>query len=218
MFFPSSKVRTFFSKKIDRPFGSDKAGEIEYECCEIMRFLSDCCMGSPNAIDLLFVDPKHVLYCSKEFHELRKKRSHFLTKQCISKYFSKIKSKIQKAKEIAERNRTMTEWDTQNQASFLKHLYYAFFRIFEVKRVLIGEDPLVRLEEDSNERQYIMKIRELAKEENDFDKNRFNPSLFLKEADALFLEISILKAKSSRPLDVDLSLLAPLILQPVKVR
>ena len=96
-----------------------------------------------------------------------------------------------------------------DKVSSLKRLYHAFFRMFEVKRVLIGEDPLVRLETDSVERQHLMRIRNFV-EENSSGDEQFDAAYMLEDAYAQLLEIKSLPA-TQRPSNVDLYSLASVL-------
>ena len=212
-FHPNTKTKNHFKKTVDRPFGSDKAGEIEYHGLEMMTFLSHCCKGDPASIDLLFIDPRHLFFCSKEFLELRKLRSIFLVKHCAKKYFGAILSELKKARKILEKYDDDSIWRISDQTSFVKHLYLAFFRMFELKRFLLGEDPIVRLDTNSDERKYIMIIREMCKKGNndDFDswnESYFCPSLVFKEAQSLLIELENISPVLQRPSKVDLNLLS----------
>lgn len=196
---PNPKLKTHFKRTVDRPFGSDKAGETEYNGLEMMTFLSNCCKGDSGSIDLLFIDPKHLLFCSREFLELRKLRYIFLVERRADKYLGVIINKLGNARKILENYYDDSDWRTSDRAKFAKHLYLAFFRMFELKRFLLGEDPIVRLETNSDERRYIMNIREV---------DHCQPSLVFKEAQSLLLELKNLTPKLQRPSEVDLNLLS----------
>lgn len=64
---------------------------------EIRRFLELIETANPNAIELLFLNPEHVLHCTLEFEEILRLRDKFLTKKAYSTFSGYATTQLKKA-------------------------------------------------------------------------------------------------------------------------
>lgn len=64
---------------------------------EIRRFLELIENANPNAIELLYLDPKHVLHCSIEFEMIVRLRDKFLSKKAYNTFAGYATTQLRKA-------------------------------------------------------------------------------------------------------------------------
>ena len=129
----------------DAPYGSDKAGVVEYTLMELGAFLLSLGKGVPTAVELLFVADGHAGWV---WEELVAMRHMFLTKHSVSKFLGFIRVHLSKARKHAS---------VGDDRATAKALYHVFHKLFEARRILRGEDLHVRLRDA--ERDFVYKIR-----------------------------------------------------------
>lgn len=67
---------------------------------EIRRFLELIETANPNAIELLFLNPEHILQSSKQFEMLLKRRDKFLTKKAYNTFSGYATTQLKKATSV----------------------------------------------------------------------------------------------------------------------
>lgn len=133
-------------------FGSDKAGEIEYTGKELAGFIVELAKGNARNVELLFTDKPHET--STVWQELRDRRRDFLTLRCAAQYLGFIADRLHKAAPEIE---LLGAGEDGAGKRFSKCLYHAWHKIFELKRILHGDKPVVALKGD--EHCFVMNLR-----------------------------------------------------------
>eukprot|EP00041_Stephanoeca_diplocostata_P038502 m.1521139 g.1521139 ORF g.1521139 m.1521139 type:complete len:777 (+) comp25229_c0_seq14:504-2834(+) len=199
------RPRTTFENHVAMPMGSDKRGEVEYTGKEVGTFLLELAKGNPSNVELLFTDPGNSVYESHDWSTLRCIRHVFVTERCINQYFGFIKDRLKRAERLLddlEKDDSDTTLSCETfQSAFSKLLYHAYHKMFDLRRIVSGNDPLVRLDTASAERRFIMNIRQTRPLLGDFA-----PDVLLRNANEQLHQIS--EQRRSRP---------PSLLRPAEV-
>lgn len=148
--------RTRFERHAHGAFGSDKQGEVEYSGTELGTFLVDLAKGNPRTMELLFTEKPHV--ASPAWLELRERRRAFLTIRCANQYLGFITDRMRKAAaelKGASVGECMLPSDALSRIG--KLLYHAYHKVFELRRILAGGQPIVALV--GEEHKFVMTLR-----------------------------------------------------------
>eukprot|EP01114_Cavostelium_apophysatum_P004286 TRINITY_DN14483_c0_g1_i1.p1 TRINITY_DN14483_c0_g1~~TRINITY_DN14483_c0_g1_i1.p1 ORF type:complete len:263 (-),score=41.45 TRINITY_DN14483_c0_g1_i1:213-1001(-) len=108
---------------------------------EARYFCSLLEVGNPFVVEYLFMETP--LFESESWKKLKQIRKSFPTRQAVRQYLSYIKDQFEKH---------------QKKNLVGKRFYHILRLLFEVQRIIRGEDPLVFLPE-GDERDYLMKIK-----------------------------------------------------------
>mmetsp|Transcript_7894 Transcript_7894/g.18477 ORF Transcript_7894/g.18477 Transcript_7894/m.18477 type:complete len:970 (-) Transcript_7894:28-2937(-) len=141
-----------FSRHVNRGFGADKRGEVEYSGMELGDFVGELARGNPRNVELLF--SKKAAWRGWAWNELRAARVCFLTLRCVAQYLGFVADRLKKLKTIIEDPGNFSE---RRAAEASKLLYHAHHKLLDSRRVLACEEPLVQVRGQDRER--IMRLR-----------------------------------------------------------
>jgi len=148
--------RTRFEHHVQGAFGSHKQGEIEYSGTELGPFLVDLAKGNARTVELLFTEKPHV--ASPAWLELRERRRTFLTVRCANQYFGFIKDRVcRAATELEGVSAGVCSLPSDALRRIGKLLYHAYHKVFELRRILAGGQPIVELV--GEEHRFVMNLR-----------------------------------------------------------
>ena len=148
----STKV---YEAHTDAPYGSDKHNVVEYSAVELIDYLRTAAKGNPNSVELLFVN-ETAQSTSWIWQELRERRRRFLTRTCLSQYFGYVARHCHRAKKLKDKQPTLR--------AFSKAMYHVFHKLFEIERMLGGEDLHVALQGEEREFVYGIRTTEMTPE------------------------------------------------------
>jgi len=143
-----------FQHHAEGPFGSDKAGEVEYSGRELGSFLLELAKGNPRNVELLFTEKPHQY--GALWGELRAMRQGFLTLRCVKQYLGFVAEKIRKAAAFSEEG-AGSAFSAEVGRKVSKSLYQGQHKLYELERVLRGESPVVALV--GEEREAVLRLR-----------------------------------------------------------
>jgi predicted nucleotidyltransferase len=143
-----------FQRHAEGPFGSDKAGEVEYSGRELGSFLLELSKGNPRNVELLFTEKPHL--SGALWRELRAMRSGFLTLRCVKQYLGFVAEKLRKATAFSEEG-VGPGFSVEAGNKVSKSLYQGHHKLYELERVLRGESPVVAL--TGEERESVLRLR-----------------------------------------------------------
>jgi len=144
-----------FHHHVEASFAADKRGEVEYSGKELGPFLLELAKGNPRNVELLFTERPHV--AGPPWRELRARRRSFLTLRCARQYLGFVADRLRRAELELESLGAAAAWAEQAGKKCSKWLYHAHHRLFELRRVLSGAEPVVALE--GQERELVMGLR-----------------------------------------------------------
>ena len=137
---------------------------------ELSTFFHKLSVSEPKAFELLFIDEMHDQSCfvSKEWEMIRKERNAMIFPESVNKYMKDVDEKLKRVeKEKLKENSTKKEIEE----NIMKHFYHSFRMLFEAQSILESGRPIIRYEEGSEKRNFLMKIRsQLFSEEELFHK------------------------------------------------
>ena len=108
-------------------------------------------------------------------------RREFITQRCVNQYLGFISDRLHKVRRLLEQHTADgTGLPAEHEDAVAKLLYHAFHKLFDLERIVAYDDPLVRLDDGSPERDFIMKVRTNRPLAGDFA-----PALLVSKADAL---------------------------------
>lgn len=141
-----------FTHKAKACFGDDKRDEVEFDGKELATFVLEVAKGNPIVVELLFTEKPH--QTSDVFQNLRARRRSFLTCRCAKQYLGFIGDRLGRAGTALD---VAGQFDEVKAAKASKWLYHAHHKIFELQRILDGEEPKVAL--DGEEREFVLALR-----------------------------------------------------------
>mmetsp|Transcript_46292 Transcript_46292/g.110158 ORF Transcript_46292/g.110158 Transcript_46292/m.110158 type:complete len:986 (-) Transcript_46292:161-3118(-) len=141
-----------FSRHVDKGFGADKRGEIEYSGEELGDFVAELARGNPRNVELLF--SKKAAWRGWAWQELRTARRCFLTLRCVAQYLGFVTERLKKLKAIID---DPDKFGEGKAAEASKLLYHAHHKLLEAQRILALQEPTVQLK--GAEREKVMHLR-----------------------------------------------------------
>jgi predicted nucleotidyltransferase len=126
---------------------------------EIGRFCETLQSGSPVVLQTVMIDPKTypLCYVSEKWHKLRELRPKLITTSTIQSYIGYVKNELKQIQGKSKRD-------------YQKCLYHAFRLLFELKRIINGELPIIRFERHSEEWNFLMEVRTHVPSETQLNK------------------------------------------------
>merc|ERR1712046_116746 len=115
-------------------------GELEYHAQELGIFVAELAKGNPSNVELLFSED--VLVHNGLWQQLRSVRCCFLTLRCARQYFGFASERLQLLKDLLVPGSSFEASQAQKAS---KWLYHAHHRMMELRRVLSGQSPVVKL-------------------------------------------------------------------------
>ncbi|KAL0478795.1 hypothetical protein AKO1_008355 [Acrasis kona] len=130
-------------------------GVDDFVVYELSRFVHLLITGNPSPIDILFgcKDSLHVTLDSTsetEWSEIFKIRNQFLTKELVKNMVGYAKSQM---------NVAIKRKEQQDHVHSIKSLYHGVRILMEASRILDGNEPCIRFQQDDPNLTKILKIR-----------------------------------------------------------
>lgn len=174
---------------VSAPMGSDKSGVVEYDIKEFGPFLLELCKGNPRNIELLFLPVEEALCVSPDWSWVREHRHYFLTARCVNQYMGFVGDRLKRAHRLLS-EAAPGPLPPETEAGCAKLLYHAYHKLFDLQRIVNYQDPIVRLADDSLQRDFIMKIRNTRPLVGDLD-----PRTLVQAVEAAIDEVKVVRTK-----------------------
>eukprot|EP00933_Yihiella_yeosuensis_P023075 TRINITY_DN18023_c0_g1_i3.p1 TRINITY_DN18023_c0_g1~~TRINITY_DN18023_c0_g1_i3.p1 ORF type:complete len:964 (+),score=197.20 TRINITY_DN18023_c0_g1_i3:47-2938(+) len=151
-----------FSHHVNRGFGSDKHGDVEYAGRELGSFVGLLAKGNPKNVELLFSCKPAMRGWA--WQELCAARACFLTLRCCCQYLgfisdrlNRLSSAIGSFESEAKPNSDAESLSPSKSSEVSKLLYHAHHKMADLQRLLQGGCPTVAL--TGEERERVLKFR-----------------------------------------------------------
>jgi len=168
----SDPPQTQFERRVHEPMSVSNAGDFEYTGKEIGQVLIELSKGNPNYIEFLFLESGRAIHESGAWARLRSIRRSFLTMSCVSQYIKFVSKRleiIEKLLPVCKKEgvegsendcppRKVQTLDEETEDAVAKHFCLAFQKLYNLRRVVRYEDPVVVCRTGTEEHSDIMSI------------------------------------------------------------
>lgn len=134
-----------------KPFGADKAEDVEYSVTDVEAFVTDLVKGNPRNLELLL--NTRLVYASQQWTELAALAPALVTRRAVAQYAGFVSDRLWRAKAALDE---ATE-GSDGIVAASKLLYHAYHKLFGLEAVVAGRLPPVAL--TGEDREFVLRIR-----------------------------------------------------------
>ena len=127
----------------------------DFTLCELYRYCELLVSGDPRIVESLFLHKDTVHYGTEEYHQLMELRNNVISREVVRKYLGDA---------CGSRGlKLLRQWEGQITAPSkdkqYKVLYIVMRLLFHARQIAFGEELRVFLEDKSDEREFLLRIR-----------------------------------------------------------
>ena len=127
----------------------------DFTLCELYRYCELLVSGDPRVVESLFLHKDTVHYATEEYYRLVELRNNVISREVVRKYLSDA---------CGSRGlKLLRQWEVQktapNKDKQYKVLYIVMRLLFHARHLAFGEEFRVFLEDESEEREFLLRIR-----------------------------------------------------------
>ena len=127
----------------------------DFTLCELFRYCELLVSGDPRIVESLFLHKNTIHYATEEYSSLVELRNNVISREVVRKYLGDA---------CGSRGlKLLRQWEVQmtapNKDKQYKVLYIVMRLLFHARQIAFGEEFRVFLENESEEREFLLRIR-----------------------------------------------------------